>query len=450
MPDLLSEDQRLLWHPYSPAGAEQFFSVIGAEGAHLHLVADRDQHGRGAAPRRVVDAMSSWWAAVHGYAHPELNSALNRQAEKFAHVMFGGLTHSPAVELAEQLTAVAPEGLSRVFLADSGSVSVEVALKIAYQYQAAAGRTQRNRVIALRGGYHGDTIGAMATCDPVDGMHAAFDALVPKHVFAPRPPAARRCPETGEWQTDTDQFAVWAAEVRRLASDHRDELTALIAEPVLQGAGGMHIYHPEALQVMRQVCNEYGLLLIFDEIATGFGRTGTFFAAEWAGVSPDVMCIGKALTGGTMTAAAVLVTDDVASTVSTPGAGMPGALLHGPTFMANPLACAVSLASLKLLHNPQHPWPQSVSALERSLHHGLSPARRLHSVADVRVLGGVGVVELHEPVNIPAVTRAAVDRGAWVRPFRRAVYTMPPYICDEAEVATITAAICGAVEEVHG
>jgi adenosylmethionine-8-amino-7-oxononanoate aminotransferase len=361
--------------------------------------------------------------------------------------MFGGLTHEPAVALAERLTAMAPGPMAHVFFADSGSVSVEVALKLTLQFQAARGRRSRQRFLTVRGGYHGDTFAAMSVCDPVDGMHSAFPGVLARHVFAPRPPAARlEVTASGEerWHVDPQAQQEWADGFRRLAARHSDELAGIIVEPVLQGAGGMHVYHPDCLRTMREVADEHGLLLVADEIATGFGRTGRLFASEWADVTPDVMCVGKALTGGYLTLAAVLTTRAVGEAVTRSEFR---ALLHGPTFMANPLACAVAGASLDLVDAT---WKDDVRRVGAVLARDLEGARRLTAVRDVRTLGAVGVVQLHEAVDVPGVTRAALDRGVWVRPFRDLVYTMPPYVCSDDEVALIAAAVTQAVAQVHG
>ena len=433
---LLDRDRASLWHPYAPASPTlPLWEVEDARGVRLRL---KDGDG---ARHEVVDAMSSWWSAIHGYRHPALDEAARRQLERFSHVMFGGLTHEPAVELAERLVAMAPADsarspFARVFLADSGSVSVEVALKLAVQYQAAAGQPRRQRILSLRGGYHGDTAGAMSVCDPVDGMHSAFAGLLPPQVFAPRPPASATA-------TPQDLLA-WREAVEVIAAAHADELAAIIAEPVLQGAGGMFAYPPECVRALREVADRHGLVLILDEIATGFGRTGELFAAQHAGVVPDILCLGKALTGGYLTLAATLCSDEIASTVS---AGAAGALLHGPTFMANPLACAVANASLELLDS--FAWRDDVRRIGAGLARGLAPAAAYDGVADVRTIGAVGVVELSDRVDVPALTRAAIRRGVWVRPFRNLVYTMPPYISTEADVETIAAGIVGAVAEVH-
>jgi len=426
---LPARDRGLLWHPYAPLDGPPPYAVLAADGVRLQL---EDISGR---RYEAIDAMSSWWCAIHGYRHPRLDAALLGQAERFSHVMFGGLTHEPAVALAERLVALAPEPLAHVFLADSGSVSIEVALKLAVQYQAAMGRPGRSRFAALRGAYHGDTTGAMSLCDPVDGMHALFAGLLPGQLFLPRPPAGMAAAP--------DELDAWLGRTEALLDRHRNELAAIVVEPVLQGAGGMHIYPPRCLAELRRLADHHGLLLIADEIATGFGRTGALFACQHAPVTPDVMCVGKALTGGYVTLAAVLCSRSVAEAVTRSPAG---ALLHGPTFMANPLACAVAGASLALLDAR---CLRRVREIGAELARGLSAAAGLAPVRDVRVLGAVGVIQLREPVDVAAVTRAALARGVWVRPFRDLVYTMPPYVCRPAEIAAIAAALVEAVAEVH-
>jgi adenosylmethionine---8-amino-7-oxononanoate aminotransferase len=371
-----------------------------------------------------------------------LDAALARQAGRFTHVMFGGLTHEPAVALAEQLVALAPSGLGHVFFADSGSVAVEVALKLAVQYQAAVGRPERRRFVALRGGYHGDTTGAMSVCDPVDGMHSLFPGLVAEQSFLERPPAFE-ISGSGE-SNGGSAVDRWIADAEALIERHADQLAAVIVEPVLQGAGGMHFYAPECLAALRRIANAHGLLLIADEIATGFGRTGRFWGCDRAEISPDVMCVGKALTGGYLSLAALLCSDEVAEAIT---GSEQRALLHGPTFMGNPLACAIASASLGLL-DPER--LARVPEIADELTAALAPARALASVCDVRVLGAVGVVQLSAPVDVAAVTRAALERGVWLRPFRDLVYTMPPYVCSSSEIAAIGGAICDAVAEVHG
>jgi adenosylmethionine---8-amino-7-oxononanoate aminotransferase len=417
---LLALDAERVWHPYGALPAElPSLPVVSAGGVRLKLADGRE----------LIDGMASWWCAIHGYRHPALDAAAGEQLGRMAHVMFGGLTHEPALRLAERLTELAPAGLERVFFADSGSVSVEVAIKLAVQYQRAIGRPGRTRLLTVRGGYHGDTTGAMSVCDPVGGMHSLFTGLLPEQLFAERPPDGFDAPPDERW----------AASVRELAARHAGELAAVIAEPVVQGAGGMRFHSPSCVRLLREVCDQHGLLLILDEIATGFGRTGTMFASEHAGVSADVMCVGKALTGGYMTLAATLCTAAVASAVSE---GEGGGLMHGPTFMANPLACAVALASLDLLATED--WRGRVAGLEAGLRAGLEPARELPGVADVRVLGAIGVIELERPVDLAAATRAAVERGVWLRPFRNLVYAMPPYVMGEQDLAQVCEAMLAA------
>ncbi len=409
--DLLEFDRAHVWHPYGPMpGTGAPLPVVSAEGVRLRL-ADGSE---------LVDAMSSWWCAVHGYRHPALDAAVRDQLDAMAHVMFGGLTHEPAVRLAEALLALAPDGLEHVFFADSGSVAVEVALKMALQ----SGRG--TRLLTVRGGYHGDTTGAMALCDPEGGMHELFAGVLPRHVFAPRPPDG----------FDAGLDPLWAEDVTDLVERHASELAAIVVEPVLQGAGGMRVHSPACLRLLRELCTAHDLLLVLDEIATGFGRTGALFACEHAGVTPDILCVGKALTGGYLTLAATLCTPAVARAVSS---GPAGGLMHGPTYMANPLACAVGLASLGLL--AAGGWRGQVAAIERGLRDGLAPARELAGVVDVRVLGAVGVVELDHPVDVAAASAAAIARGVWVRPFRDLVYTMPPYVSSEEDVAAIAGAV---------
>ena len=414
-PDLLAFDREHVWHPYTsmtdPAPTRL---VTGASGVRLRL-ADGSE---------LVDGMSSWWAAIHGYNHPALNAALAAQAAHFSHVMFGGLTHEPAVRLAQRLVELSPGGLEHVFLADSGSVSVEVALKMVLQYQRGVGRPERTRMLTVRGGYHGDTFGCMSVCDPVGGMHSMFADVLPRQLFADRPPGSE------------EGVAAWAESFEALAAAHADELAGIIVEPVLQGAGGMHVYPAACLAVMREVADRHGLVLVFDEIATGFGRTGTLFAAEAGGIVPDIMCVGKALTGGYLTLAAVLCTPRVAVGLSHSESGV---LMHGPTYMGNPLACAVALASLDLLVADD--WRAQVSGVNAGLVSGLAATRHLPGVADVRTIGAVGVVQLDHPVDVGKATEAAVEQGVWLRPFRDLIYTMPPYVATEDEVARICAAI---------
>jgi adenosylmethionine---8-amino-7-oxononanoate aminotransferase len=409
-----------VWHPYGalPAALRPL-PVVSAQGVRLELADGRE----------LIDGMASWWCAIHGYRQPALDEAVRTQLARMAHVMFGGLTHEPAVRLAERLSEMAPAGLERVFLADSGSVAVEVAIKMCMQFQRAEGHNGRTRLLTVRGGYHGDTFGAMAVCDPVGGMHSLFAGVLAEHVFADRPPDGFGAGLDGDW----------AAHVSALTAEHAHELAAVIVEPVVQGAGGMRFHAPECVALLRRLCDEHGLLLVLDEIATGFGRTGALFACEHAGVTPDVMCVGKALTGGYMTLAATLCTPAVAEAVSS---GEGGGLMHGPTFMANPLACAVALESLALLQNGH--WPARVRAIEDGLRAGLERARTLPGVADVRVLGAIAVIELEHEVGIAAATAAAVEQGVWLRPFRDLVYAMPAYVMDEPDVARVTEAMVAA------
>ncbi|WP_203335793.1 adenosylmethionine--8-amino-7-oxononanoate transaminase [Nocardioides limicola] len=423
---LLAYDREHLWHPYtSMTDPTPVRLVTGASGARLRVATDSGE-------REVVDGMSSWWAAIHGYNHPVLNRALTAQAADFSHVMFGGLTHEPAIRLARQLIDLSPAGLEHVFLADSGSVSVEVALKMVVQYQRGIGRPERTRMLTVYGGYHGDTHHCMSVTDPMGGMHSMWAGLLPQQVFGPPPP--------GLTATD-DELATWSDQMYELAARHAHELAGIIIEPLLQGAGGMHPYPAACLRVLRDIADEHGLLLVFDEIATGFGRTGALFAADAAGVTPDVMCLGKALTGGYLTLAAVLTTGAVARGISGSESGV---LMHGPTFMGNPLACAVASASLDLLTTSD--WRGNVARIGTGLVAGLTPAWSVPGVVDVRTLGAVGVVQLDRPVDVPAATEAALAAGVWLRPFRDLIYTMPPYVVTDEELALITTGVLAAAE----
>lgn len=418
--ELLRLDRHHLWHPYtSMTEPTPTLPVIAANGVRLEL----------ADGRTLIDGMASWWSVIHGYNHPVLNQAAHRQLDAMSHVMFGGLTHAPAVTLVERLLKLLPTGLECVFLADSGSVAVEVAMKMALQFWAVSGSPRRRQFLTVRNGYHGDTLHAMSVCDPITGMHRLFQGALPRQVFAEAPPLGFDRP----WQkADMDSFA-------RLLEENSDTLAAVILEPIVQGAGGMRFYSPRYLQQVSELAKDAGILLILDEIATGFGRTGKMFAAEHAKVIPDIMCVGKALTGGYMTLGAAIATRGVAERVSSKG----HVLMHGPTFMGNPLACAVARASLETL--TQSPWQRNVHRIERELAAGLAPSRELPHVVDVRVLGAIGVIELDEPVSLQAYQRAFVERGVWVRPFGHLVYVMPPYIIQSSELATLTAAMVDVV-----
>ncbi|MDX1891045.1 adenosylmethionine--8-amino-7-oxononanoate transaminase [Mycolicibacterium sp. 050158] len=412
-------DAAHVWHPYSRIGSDALPPVVAvaAHGTSLTVIDD----GR---PVDVIDAMSSWWTAIHGHGHPVLDAAVTRQLATMNHVMFGGLTHEPAARLAQLLVEVTPDGLDTVFFSDSGSVAVEVAAKMALQYHHSRGNPAKHRLMTWRGGYHGDTFTPMSVCDPEGGMHSLWTDVLTAQVFAPQVPR--------EYDP-----AYGVAFEEQLAA-HAHEVAAVIVEPVVQGAGGMRFHDPRYLTDLRAACTRHDVLLIFDEIATGFGRTGELFAADHAGVVPDVMCVGKALTGGYLTLAATLCTSEVATTIST---GSPGALMHGPTFMANALACAVSVASVELLLDQD--WRGRVRAIESGLATALAPAAELPGVADVRVLGAIGVVEMHQPVDMAVATETALRHGVWLRPFRNLVYAMPPYVCTADEVDRIGSAMVG-------
>ena len=420
---ILEFDKKHLWHPYT--SAEKPLPVLEA-------VATRANHIFLRNGTRLVDGMASWWAAIHGYNHPRLVRALLQQAQRMPHVMFGGLTHAPAVILGRKLLELAPGGLNRVFFADSGSVSVEVAMKMAVQYHHATGNPDKTACMTFLGGYHGDTLGAMSVCDPVNGMHSLFRRILPKQIFADRP----RCAFHAAWQPES------MTSLENAFKEHAPSVAAFILEPVAQGAGGMWFYHPEYLRRIQALCQEHNVLLIADEIATGFGRTGKMFACEWGEMQPDILCVGKALTGGLMSLAATLATDKVALGISRKD----GVLMHGPTFMANPLACAVACGSLELL--AEGAWKQDVPRIERLLREGLAPCSGLPGVADVRTLGAIGVLEMDAPVNGEALQQYFVNRwSVWIRPFGRLIYVMPPYVSCDEDIVTLTAAMRGAVEE---
>jgi adenosylmethionine-8-amino-7-oxononanoate aminotransferase len=431
VPDLLRFDAQHVWHPYSAATRPgPAYLVESAQGTRLRLRIDGDI-------AEVIDAMSSWWCAIHGYQVPQLDEAARTQLTRMSHVMFGGLTHRPALDLARRLIELSPAGLEHVFFADSGSVSVEVAMKMAWQAHAAGGLT-RTKMFTVRGGYHGDTFAPMSVCDPDGGMHAMYGGLVPSQVFAPAPPSGI------DREPDDPQLRDWMRITRELFEREADQIAAVIVEPVLQGAGGMRTYPPAAVRFLADLAREHGALVIFDEIATGFWRTGTAWAADRCGVTPDILCVGKALTGGYLSLGAVLTTTDVAARVD---ASPAAAMMHGPTFMANPLACAVASASLELLASYDN--ASRIAGIEAALEAGLAEARSLPAVRDVRVLGAVGVVELNGPVQVATVTREALRAGVWLRPFRNLVYTMPAYVCTRDELAVIASAIVNAIAKVH-
>ena len=422
---LIDFDKKHLWHPYtSLSHPSPVFPVKSASGVRITL-------GDG---RELIDGMSSWWAAIHGYNHPALNAAIENQLKSMSHIMFGGLTHQPAVELAQRLIQMTPNDLQHVFFADSGSVSVEVAIKMAIQYWASQGQPKKQRLLTIKNGYHGDTFGAMAVCDPDNGMHHLFNAVLAQHLFAQSPSCYG--------QEQYDQKAI--DDLEQLLKSNRPTIAAVMIEPLVQGAGGMRFYSAAYLKKIRDVCNEHDVLLILDEIATGFGRTGSLFAYEQASIVPDILCVGKALTGGYLSLAATLCSSKVANGI---GEGQHPTLMHGPTFMANPLACAVANASLELLLNS--PWQQRVKAIEQQLSAELQPCHQLNAVKDVRVKGAIGVIEMHKPIDIQWMQPRFVELGVWVRPFSNLVYIMPPFIIEKAELTQMTSAMRQVVSEVH-
>ncbi|MFC8272821.1 adenosylmethionine--8-amino-7-oxononanoate transaminase [Streptomyces sp. NPDC057271] len=418
--ELLALDRAHVWHPYGPMpGRTDPMVVASASGVRLQLA--EPVHGQD----ELVDGMSSWWSAIHGYNHPVLNEAAHGQLDRMSHVMFGGLTHEPAVRLATRLVEITPEPLQHVFLSDSGSVSVEVAAKMCLQYWRSVGRPGKQLLMTWRGGYHGDTWQPMSLCDPEGGMHQLWSGVLQRQVFVDAPPTAYE--------------ESYADMLREQIALHADEVAAVIVEPVVQNAGGMRFHSPAYLRVLREACDEHGVLLVFDEIATGFGRTGTLFGAGHAGISPDVMCVGKALTGGYLSMAATLCTTRIAEGISR---GEVPVLAHGPTFMGNPLASAVACASIDLLLSQD--WAQEVKRIETGLREGLAEAAALPGVREVRVLGAIGVVQLDHDIDMAAATEAAVSAGVWLRPFRDLIYTMPPFVTGDDDLARICAAACAA------
>ncbi|MFT5594854.1 MAG: adenosylmethionine-8-amino-7-oxononanoate aminotransferase [Oceanicoccus sp.] len=416
-------DQQHVWHPYSSFTSPLTpFPVASTSGVRIKLADGRE----------LIDGMASWWSAVHGYGHPKLKQAAHDQIETMSHVMFGGLTHEPAVTLCEKLVKLAPQGLNKVFISDSGSVAVEVAIKMAFQYSLSQGNKQKNKLLTVKNGYHGDTFATMATCDPINGMHHMFENVLSKHIFA-------QAPQCLFGESFEEQHV---ADIKQKLETRHEEIAAIILEPIVQGAGGMRFYSPDYLMRIRELCDEYNILLIADEIATGFGRTGKMFACEHAGISPDILCVGKALTGGFMSLAATLCTDKVAKGICQ---GEAGVFMHGPTFMGNPLACAVANASLDVLMEGQ--WPAQVANIQAGLEKGLAPARNLSQVKDVRILGAIGVIELHDPVHMPTVQPMFVEEGVWVRPFGKLVYVLPPFVIDDADLAFLTKAMVSVVSK---
>ena len=421
--DLLKFDKEHVWHPYTSMSSPlPSYLVESANGVHINL----------ASGESLIDGMSSWWSVLHGYNHPKLNAALIEQSTKMSHVMFGGLTHQSAITLCEKLIRLTPSGLDKVFLSDSGSVAVEVAMKMALQFHQAKGNKNKSKLLTVKNGYHGDTFAAMSVCDPITGMHQIFEQVLMKNIFAPAPII-----KFGEqWQANETKA------LAALFDQHHHELAAFIIEPIVQGTGGMRFYHPEYLRVCRQLCEQYNVLLIVDEIATGFGRTGKLFACEWADISPDILCLGKTLTGGYITLAATLCTSDIANTISK---GEAGCFMHGPTFMGNALACSVANASIELLF--ENDWQTQVQKIEDTLNHLMLPLKQHYRVKDARVLGSIGAVECSQTVNVAAIQKRFVELGVWIRPFGRLIYIIPPLIITREQLNVLVTAIAAVLDE---
>ena len=422
--DLLTFDQQHIWHPYAKMPADM--PAIGVQKTQGSIITLADN-------TELVDGMSSWWATLHGYNHPEIQQAMHEQIETMPHIMFGGLTHEPAIELAKRLVKLTPKGLEKVFFVDSGSVAVEVAIKLAMQYWISKGQPEKNKLLTIKNGYHGDTFATMAVCDPVNGMHSLFNQVLKHHIFAP-------APQMGfDIESDNTDIQAFAG----MLEQHQNEIAAVILEPIVQGAGGMRFYRPDYLKQVRDLCTQYGVLLIADEIATGFGRTGKLFACEWAGISPDIICLGKTLTGGHISLAATLATQKISDTLSQ---GQPGILAHGPTFMGNPLACAAANANIDVLL--ASPWQDNIARIEQHFKETLLPLKALDGVIDVRVLGGIGVIELHRTDLGADVQAAAIENGIWLRPFGKLVYTMPAYNTPLEHLEKLTNGITHAIKRV--
>jgi adenosylmethionine-8-amino-7-oxononanoate aminotransferase len=423
--DLIDFDKKHVWHPYTSMSSPlPSYLVESAQGVHIKL----------ASGERLVDGMSSWWSVLHGYNHPKLNQALVEQTQKMAHVMFGGLTHEPAISLCKKLIEITPEPLQKVFLSDSGSVSVEIAIKMSLQYWHSKNQVEKHKLLTVKNGYHGDTFAAMSVCDPVNGMHQIFESVLMKNIFAPAP--------------QNDFYQPWheneLVELEKLFKAHHHEVSAFIIEPIVQGTGGMRFYHPMYLKGCRNLCTQYDVLFIADEIATGLGRTGKMFGCNWADISPDIMCLGKTLTGGYLTLAATLCTEQIATTISN---GDAGCFMHGPTFMANPLACAVANASLALLETGE--WQQQIAFIEGYLKQHLLVLNDHSNVKNARVLGGIGVVETIVPVEMATIQKRFVELGVWIRPFGKLIYIMPPFISKKKDLAMLVAAITTVLDEEH-